>query len=166
MLTATTYVFAGFMREQVCLYMCPWPRIQAALIDEHALNVSYHYDRGEPLHVAEEGEGLAEGHGEMAGDCMDCTYCVEVCPTGVDIRKGPSLGCIQCGLCIDACNSMMDEISTRRTRLIAYNTDVNIKTSSVREPNKRRRCALGSNRSRAHTPPVRRIDRRAWFFPP
>ena len=101
MLTATTYVFAGFMREQVCLYMCPWPRIQAALIDEHALNVSYHYDRGEPRMSLKKAKA-AEGHGEKAGDCIDCTHCVEVCPTGVDIRKGPSLGRIQCGLCIDA----------------------------------------------------------------
>jgi cytochrome c oxidase accessory protein FixG len=124
-LTLTTYVFAGFMREQVCLYMCPWPRIQAALIDEHALNVSYHYDRGEPRMSLKKAKA-AEGHGEKVGDCIDCTYCVEVCPTGVDIRKGPSLGCIQCGLCIDACDSVMDKIN-RPTRLIAYNTDVNIK---------------------------------------
>ena len=85
-LTATTYVFAGFMREQVCLYMCPWPRIQAALIDEHALNVSYHYDRGEPRMSLKKAKA-AEGHGEKVGDCIDCTYCVEVCPTGVDIRR-------------------------------------------------------------------------------
>ena len=124
-LTFTTYVFAGFMREQVCLYMCPWPRIQAALTDEHALNVAYHYDRGEPrLSLKKSKAALALG--EKVGDCIDCTYCVEVCPTGVDIREGPSLGCIQCGLCIDACDAVMDKIG-RPTRLIAYNTDVNIK---------------------------------------
>ena len=127
-LTATTYVFAGFMREQVCLYMCPWPRIQAALTDEHALNVSYHYDRGEPRMSLKKATS-AHDHGEKAGDCIDCTYCVEVCPTGVDIRKGPSLGCIQCGLCIDACDTVMEKIG-RPTRLIAYNTDVNIERHS------------------------------------
>ena len=123
-LTFTTYVFAGFMREQVCLYMCPWPRIQASLTDEHALNVSYQYDRGEPrMSLKKAKSALADGH--MAGDCIDCTYCVEVCPTGVDSRNGPSLGCIQCGLCIDACDSVMVKIN-RPSRLIAYNTDVNI----------------------------------------
>ena len=124
-LTFTTYVFAGFMREQVCLYACPWPRIQASLTDEHALNVSYHYDRGEPRMSLKKAQ-FAIGAGEKAGDCIDCTYCVEVCPTGVDIRKGPSLGCIQCGLCIDACDSVMEKVK-RPTRLIAYNTDVNIR---------------------------------------
>jgi cytochrome c oxidase accessory protein FixG len=124
-LTFTTYVFAGYMREQVCLYMCPWPRIQAALTDEHALNVAYHYDRGEPrLSLKKSKAALALG--EKAGDCIDCNYCVEVCPTGVDIREGSSLGCIQCGLCIDACDAVMDKIG-RPTRLIGYNTDVNIK---------------------------------------
>ena len=124
-LTFTTYVFAGHMREQVCLYMCPWPRIQAALTDEYALNVAYHYDRGEPRMSLKKG-AAAQAQGEKAGDCVDCNYCVEVCPTGVDIRQGANLGCIQCGLCIDACDSVMDRIG-RPTRLIAYNTDINIK---------------------------------------
>ncbi len=124
-LTFTTYVFAGHMREQVCLYMCPWPRIQAALTDEYALNVAYHYDRGEPRMSLKKSKA-AQAEGEKAGDCIDCTYCVEVCPTGVDIRQGPNLGCIQCGLCIDACDAVMDRIG-RPTRLIAYNTDINIK---------------------------------------
>ncbi len=126
MLTFTTYVFAGFMREQVCLYMCPWPRIQAALTDEHALNVSYKYVSRRAAHVAEEVARSALEHGEKVGDCIDCTYCVEVCPTGVDIREGPNLGCIQCGLCIDACDQVMEKIG-RPTRLIAYETDTNIK---------------------------------------
>ena len=124
-LTFTTYVFAGFMREQVCLYMCPWPRIQAALTDEHALNVSYKYSRGEPRMSLKKSQA-AIAHGEKVGDCIDCTYCVEVCPTGVDIRNGPNLGCIQCGLCIDACDQVMERIG-RPTRLIAYETDTNIK---------------------------------------
>jgi cytochrome c oxidase accessory protein FixG len=124
-LTFTTYVFAGHMREQVCLYMCPWPRIQAALTDEHALNVSYKYDRGEPRMSLKKAKAAA-ALGEKTGDCIDCTYCVEVCPTGVDIREGPNLGCIQCGLCIDACDQVMTKIG-RPARLIAYETDVNIK---------------------------------------
>jgi len=124
-LTFTTYFFAGFMREQVCLYMCPWPRIQAALTDEHALNVAYHYDRGEPRMSLKKSK-IALAHGDKVGDCIDCTYCVEVCPTGVDIRGGPNLGCIQCGLCIDACDAVMERIG-RPARLIAYNTDINIK---------------------------------------
>jgi len=124
-LTFTTYTFAGLMREQVCLYMCPWPRIQAALTDEHALNVTYRYDRGEPRMSLKKATH-ARSVNEPAGDCIDCQQCVAVCPTGVDIRQGPNLGCIQCGLCIDACNDVMAKID-RPLRLIAYDTDVNIK---------------------------------------
>ncbi len=108
-LTFTTYTLAGWMREQVCVYMCPWPRIQAALTDEYALNVTYRYDRGEPRASLKKAELLRE-HGEPAGDCIDCLQCVHVCPTGVDIRNGPNLGCIQCGLCIDACDAVMAKI--------------------------------------------------------
>ena len=124
-LTFTTYTFAGLMREQVCLYMCPWPRIQAALTDEHALNVTYRYDRGEPRMSLKKAVHARE-ISEPAGDCIDCQQCVAVCPTGVDIRNGSDLGCIQCGLCIDACDEVMKKIG-RPVRLIAYDTDVNIK---------------------------------------
>ena len=124
-LTFTTYTFAGLMREQVCLYMCPWPRIQAALTDEHALNVTYRYDRGEPRMSLKKATH-ARSVNEPAGDCIDCQQCVAVCPTGVDIRQGLNLGCIQCGLCIDACDDVMAKIN-RPLRLIAYDTDVNIK---------------------------------------
>jgi cytochrome c oxidase accessory protein FixG len=124
MLTVTTYFLAGHMREQVCLYMCPWPRIQAALTDEHALNVTYRYDRGEPRGSAKKNEAL-RAKGLPAGDCIDCLQCVHVCPTGVDIRQGANLGCIQCGLCIDACDAVMAKIG-RPSRLIAYDTDLNI----------------------------------------
>ena len=123
-LTATTYLLAGHMREQVCLYMCPWPRIQAALTDEHALNVTYRYDRGEPRVSAKKSAVLRQ-QGQPAGDCIDCRLCVNVCPTGVDIRDGASLGCIQCGLCIDACDDVMAHLG-RPARLIAYDTEVNI----------------------------------------
>ncbi len=124
-LTLTTYTLAGHMREQVCLYMCPWPRIQAALTDEHALNVTYRYDRGEPRGSVKKTAALREQN-LPAGDCIDCLQCVHVCPTGVDIRNGPDLGCIQCGLCIDACDAVMAKID-RPARLIAYDTDLNIK---------------------------------------
>ena len=122
-LTATTYVFAGHAREQMCIYMCPWPRIQAALTDEWALNVTYRRDRGEPRTSVKKAEQLRE-HGQPAGDCIDCHQCINVCPTGVDIRDGIQLGCIQCGLCIDACDNIMTDIG-RPTGLIAYDTDIN-----------------------------------------
>jgi cytochrome c oxidase accessory protein FixG len=124
-LTFTTYTLAGHFREHVCLYMCPWPRIQAALTDEDALNVTYRFDRGEPRMSAKKA-ALARLKKEPAGDCVDCNQCVAVCPTGVDIRNGPNLGCIQCGLCIDACDTVMTKLE-RPTRLIAYDTDVNIR---------------------------------------
>jgi len=125
LLTFTTYALAGWMREQVCVYMCPWPRIQAALTDEYALNVTYRYDRGEPRASVKRAAALHE-QGLPAGDCIDCLQCVHVCPTGVDIRGGPNLGCIQCGLCIDACDTVMQKIG-RPARLIAYDTDINVK---------------------------------------
>jgi cytochrome c oxidase accessory protein FixG len=124
-LTVTTYALAGHMREQVCLYMCPWPRIQAALTDEYALNVTYRYERGEPRCSAKKADQL-RAQGQPAGDCVDCLQCVHVCPTGVDIRGGANLGCIQCGLCIDACDAVMSKLG-RPKRLIAYDTDLNIK---------------------------------------
>ncbi len=117
-LTFTTYFLAGTMREQVCTYMCPWPRIQAALTDEHALNVTYRYDRGEPRGPKRKSEGW-----EGRGDCVDCNQCVQVCPMGIDIRDGAQLECIHCALCIDACDEIMLRVD-RPTGLIAYDTDV------------------------------------------
>jgi len=131
-LTFTTYTLAGWMREQVCVYMCPWPRIQAALTDEYALNVCYRYDRGEPRASLKKAALLHE-NGQPAGDCIDCLQCVHVCPTGVDIRGGPNLGCIQCGLCIDACDAVMSKIG-RATRLITYDTDINIRNRQQGKP--------------------------------
>ena len=145
-LTFTTYALAGHMREQVCLYMCPWPRIQAALTDEHALNVTYRYDRGEPRGSVKKSAAL-RGQGEPAGDCIDCLQCVYVCPTGVDIRNGPNLGCIQCGLCIDACDAVMAKIG-RPARLIAYDTDVNIKRRSKARPRSIASCACAPRSTR------------------
>jgi cytochrome c oxidase accessory protein FixG len=123
-LTVTTYLLAGYMREQVCTYMCPWPRIQAALTDEWALNVTYRYDRGERRMSVKKAAEL-RALGESVGDCVDCNQCVAVCPTGIDIRNGPQLECIQCGLCIDACNTVMTKIG-RPTGLIGYDNDINI----------------------------------------
>src|SRR5215475_7378730 len=124
-LTFTTYTLAGHMREQVCVYMCPWPRIQAALTDEWALNVTYRYDRGEPRTSIKKADEL-RSYGRPAGDCVDCAQCVVVCPTGIDIRNGAQLECIMCGLCIDACDSVMTKIG-RPTGLIAYDSEINIK---------------------------------------
>jgi cytochrome c oxidase accessory protein FixG len=123
-LTFTTYALAGFMREQVCVYMCPWPRIQAALTDEWALNVTYRSDRGEPRFSVKKATDL-RAKGLPAGDCIDCLQCVAVCPTGVDIRNGAQLGCIMCGLCIDACDAVMTKVG-RPTGLIGYDNEVNI----------------------------------------
>jgi len=105
------------MREQVCLYMCPWPRIQAAMTDEYALNVTYRVDRGEPR-MSFKKATQARTLGEPAGDCIDCQQCVAVCPTGVDIRHGADLGCIQCGLCIDACDEVMEKLVARNVLLL------------------------------------------------
>ncbi|WP_208984885.1 cytochrome c oxidase accessory protein CcoG [Stappia sp. TSB10GB4] len=124
-LTFTTYALAGHMREQVCIFLCPWPRIQAALTDEEALNVTYRYDRGEPRGSLKQNRKREE-EGLPAGDCIDCQLCVHACPTGVDIRQGTQLGCIQCGLCIDACDTVMDKVG-KPHGLIAYDTDENIK---------------------------------------
>jgi cytochrome c oxidase accessory protein FixG len=123
-LTGTTYLLAGFAREQVCVYMCPWPRIQAALTDEWALNVTYKRDRGEDRTSLKKAAELRAA-GQHAGDCIDCYQCVAVCPTGIDIRDGSQLDCIQCGLCIDACDTVMTKIG-RPTRLIGYDNDINI----------------------------------------
>lgn len=123
-LTFTTYSLAGIMREQVCLYMCPWPRIQAALTDDDALNVTYRYDRGDPRVSVKQAQRL-RAENKPAGDCIDCNQCVAVCPTGIDIRDGSQLGCIQCGLCIDACDTVMAKIE-RPLGLIAYDTDDNV----------------------------------------
>ena len=117
LLTFTTYVFAGHMREQVCTYMCPWPRIQGAMLDDHTLQVTYRYDRGEPRGPHKKGDTW-----EGRGDCIDCKQCVVACPMGIDIRNGPQLECINCTLCIDACDDIMEKID-RPKGLIAFDTD-------------------------------------------
>jgi cytochrome c oxidase accessory protein FixG len=114
--TATTYLLGGIAREQVCIYMCPWPRIQGAMVDRDSLLISYRAWRGEPRGAHKAGQSW-----EGRGDCIDCRQCVAVCPTGIDIRNGSQLECIQCALCIDACNEIMDKIGRPRS-LISYDT--------------------------------------------
>ncbi len=115
-----TYLLGGIAREQVCIYMCPWPRIQGAMTDQHTLLVSYRVERGEPRGPARKGtDGKVDW--SARGDCIDCKACVAVCPTGIDIRDGSQLECIQCALCVDACNDIMDKIERPRG-LIAYDT--------------------------------------------
>src|SRR5579864_7188272 len=116
-LTFTTYALAGTMREQVCTYMCPWPRIQGAMIDGHSLQVTYRRDRGEPRGAHKRGQSW-----EGRGDCVDCNQCVVVCPMCIDIREGAQIECINCGLCIDACDEIMVRVG-RPESLIAYDTD-------------------------------------------
>ncbi|OHC45693.1 MAG: cytochrome c oxidase accessory protein CcoG [Rhodobacteraceae bacterium GWE1_64_9] len=113
-LTLTTFAFGGFFREQVCIYACPWPRIQAAMMDEDTLTIAYREWRGEPRGKLQKGEVA-----ERQGDCIDCMACVNVCPMGIDIRNGQQMACITCGLCIDACNEVMDKIGKPRD-LIGY----------------------------------------------
>lgn len=113
-LTMTTFLFGGFFREQICIYACPWPRIQAAMMDEDTLTIDYRDWRGEPRGKHRKSEGA-----EQLGDCIDCMACVNVCPMGIDIRDGQQMACITCGLCIDACDEVMDRIGKPRG-LIGY----------------------------------------------
>ncbi|RVT96411.1 cytochrome c oxidase accessory protein CcoG [Rhodovarius crocodyli] len=119
--TATTYVLAGFAREQVCTYMCPWPRFQGAMLDDQSYVVTYRPWRGEP-------RGKAKA--DNVGDCVDCAACVHVCPTGIDIRDGQQLECIGCGLCVDACNDIMRKLH-RPEGLIAFETLSNLAASTA-----------------------------------
>ncbi len=112
----TTYLLAGFAREQVCTYMCPWPRFQSAMFDEDSLIVTYEAWRGEPRGPHKKGTDW-----EGRGDCVACNQCVAVCPTGIDIRDGNQLECIGCGLCIDACNDVMARVG-RPPNLITYDS--------------------------------------------
>ncbi|WP_101049317.1 cytochrome c oxidase accessory protein CcoG [Macromonas nakdongensis] len=105
-----TYLNAGLVREKVCLHMCPYGRFQGSLMDERTLNVAYDHRRGEPRSSLRQ-DGSKN---KSAGHCIDCTLCVQVCPTGIDIRQGLQAACIGCGLCIDACNQVMDKVRAPR----------------------------------------------------
>jgi cytochrome c oxidase accessory protein FixG len=116
---AATYGNAGFLREQMCKYMCPYARFQSALIDKDSLIITYDTGRGDPRGSRSKKASAAE-HG--LGDCIDCTLCVQVCPTGIDIRNGLQNECIGCAACIDVCDNVMDKMGYARG-LIRYSTE-------------------------------------------
>jgi len=120
-----TYGNAGYMREQVCKYMCPYARFQSAMFDKDTLIISYDETRGEPRGGRNRS---ADAQALGLGDCIDCTLCVQVCPTGIDIRDGLQYECIACAACIDACDSVMDKMSYPRG-LVRYSTEHSIKGS-------------------------------------
>ncbi|MEN9373459.1 MAG: cytochrome c oxidase accessory protein CcoG [Pseudomonadota bacterium] len=114
-----TYGFAGSMREQVCKYMCPYARFQSAMFDKDTLIVTYDEERGEPRGARSKKVDPAKAG---LGACVDCTLCVQVCPTGIDIRKGLQYECIGCGACVDVCDTVMDKVGYPRG-LIKYSTE-------------------------------------------
>lgn len=117
----STYIMAGFAREQMCKYACPWPRIQTAMLDEHSLIVTYQSWRGDRRAPKRKSESWEDRHARGFGDCIDCTQCVQVCPMGIDVRTGAQADCINCGLCIDACDQIMAG-QGRPRGLIAFDT--------------------------------------------
>lgn len=122
--SVATYMNAGFMREQVCKYMCPYARFQSVMYDKDTLTVSYDAARGEARGPRKPREDYkAKGK----GDCIDCSWCVQVCPVDIDIRDGMQYECIDCGLCIDACNSVMDKMGYERG-LIRFTTEDALET--------------------------------------
>lgn len=116
-LTLSTYLMAGFAREQVCTYMCPYARFQSAMFDKDSLIIGYDAGRGEDRGKRKKGDDMA-----TRGHCVDCTACVQVCPMGIDIRDGLQMDCIACGLCVDACNNVMDKLELPRG-LVRYDTE-------------------------------------------
>ena len=114
-----TYGNAGFMREQVCKHMCPYARFQSAMFDKDTLIVTYDTERGEPRGARSRS---ADPKALKLGACVDCSLCVQVCPTGIDIRKGLQYECIGCGVCVDVCDTVMDKLGYERG-LIKYSTD-------------------------------------------
>ena len=146
-----TYGNAGYLREQVCKYMCPYARFQGAMFDRQTLIIAYDETRGEPRGARRKGTpSVLAGAGRSAaaasppgpevssppatpalGDCVDCTICVQVCPTGIDIRDGLQYECIACGACIDACDSVMDKLGYPRG-LIRYDTLASMQGAAIR----------------------------------
>ncbi|MDW3711659.1 MULTISPECIES: cytochrome c oxidase accessory protein CcoG [unclassified Pseudomonas] len=117
--TAATYVNAGWMREQVCIHMCPYARFQSVMFDKDTLIVSYDAARGESRGARKKG---SDPKAQGLGDCIDCTVCVQVCPTGIDIRDGLQIACIGCAACVDACDSVMDKMGYARG-LVGYSSE-------------------------------------------
>ncbi|MFW5452464.1 cytochrome c oxidase accessory protein CcoG [Thioalkalivibrio sulfidiphilus] len=114
-----TWGNAGFMREQVCIYMCPYARFQSAMFDRDTLIISYDENRGEPRGSRKRGVDPKQ---KGLGDCIDCTLCVQVCPTGIDIRDGLQYQCIGCAACVDVCDQVMDKMGYPRG-LVRYTTE-------------------------------------------
>lgn len=134
-LTLTTYTFAGLVREQVCTFMCPYARFQSVMFDRDTLIVSYDSARGEGTagraKPSREWRAREDRHQAGVGDCIDCGYCVQVCPTGIDIRQGLQIQCIHCALCIDACDTIMDKQGWERG-LIRYTSEANLAGGQTR----------------------------------
>jgi len=122
-----TWGNAGFMREQVCKYMCPYARFQSAMFDKDTMIVTYDIERGEPRGVR-----TKKNQEQALGDCVDCGQCVQVCPTGIDIRKGLQYECIGCAACIDACDAVMDKVGLPKG-LVKYSTENGMANKWTRE---------------------------------
>jgi cytochrome c oxidase accessory protein FixG len=116
---AFLYMMAGFMREQVCKYMCPYARFQGVMFDPDSLIITYDAERGEPRGLRKKN---VDAKAKNLGDCVDCGICVQVCPTGIDIRNGLQYECIACAACIDACDTVMDKVGYPRG-LVRYSTE-------------------------------------------
>ncbi len=129
--TFATFANAGYMREHMCTHICPYGRFQSVMFDKDTLIVSYDYERGEPRGARKKG-----GEADNLGDCINCLMCVQVCPTGIDIREGLQVECIQCAACVDVCNEIMDKVNKPRG-LIRYTTErqlVEHKPSKILRP--------------------------------
>lgn len=129
--TLLFYGVFAHVREIVCTHICPYGRLQGVLLDEQSLVVAYNYQRGEPRGHLKKGQESQE-----LGDCIDCTLCVQVCPTGIDIRDGLQLECVNCTACIDACDDVMIKIN-KPTRLIGFYSSKEIEENSKRPSNTR-----------------------------
>ncbi len=117
--SGATYINAGWIREKVCLHMCPYGRFQSSMLDQDSLVITYDAARGESRGPRKKG---ADYKSEGLGDCIDCQMCVQVCPTGIDIRDGLQMECIACAACIDACDSVMEKMAYG-TGLIRYTSE-------------------------------------------
>ncbi len=126
--TVMTYVVAGYLREQVCIYMCPYSRFQSVMFDKDTLIVSYDEKRGENRGARKKGSNYKE---QGLGDCIDCKLCVYVCPTGIDIRDGLQIACVSCAACVDACDSVMEKMGYDKG-LISYTTEHNLTGSKTK----------------------------------
>lgn len=120
--TVMTYLAAGFLREQICIHMCPYSRFQSVMFDKDTLIVSYDTKRGEQRGARKKS---ADYKAQGLGDCIDCTLCVQVCPTGIDIRDGLQIACVSCAACIDVCDEVMEKMGYEKG-LIRYTTEHNL----------------------------------------